>query len=170
MAGIRPVPRNDRLEQRYTVTSPVAFRPPASASWASCPAEGFRPSHDRPTGTVTARTRRGFHVPRTRDAAGVDALYTPRPAVFTRPAMGLRSPLAASPSGQALPPGGSSRRSGLTITRHHRGFTCVHPSGLPLARLFPRTQRGPLGVSLELRTPSRQDLRTHVEAGTDLEH
>jgi len=64
----------------------------------------------------------------------------------------------------------SSRHSGLTITRHHQGFTCVHPSGLPLARLFPRTERGPLGFFLELRTPDRQDLRAHVEAGTDLEH
>jgi len=33
------------------VTSPVAFRPSALAFWASCPAEGFRPSYDRPTRT-----------------------------------------------------------------------------------------------------------------------
>ena len=48
--GIRPVPHDHRLEQRHVWRVPVAFRPPASASWASCPAEGFRPSYDRPTG------------------------------------------------------------------------------------------------------------------------
>ena len=53
-----------------------------------------------------------------------------------------------------LPPGCSSRLPGLTITRHHQGFTCVHPSGLPLARSFPRTERGPLGFFPELRTPT----------------
>jgi hypothetical protein len=56
------------------------------------------------------------------------------------------------------------------MTRHHQRFTHVHPPGLPLARLLPRTERGPLGFFLKLRTPSRQDLRTHVEEGTDLEH
>lgn len=56
------------------------------------------------------------------------------------------------------------------MTRHHQGFTHVRPSDLPLARLLPRTEQGPLGFFLELRTPDRQDLRTHVEAGTDLEH
>lgn len=28
---------------------PVVFRPPAAASWESCPTEEFRPSYDRPT-------------------------------------------------------------------------------------------------------------------------
>ena len=39
---------------------PAAFRPPAFASWASCPARGFRPSYDRPTAPQAARTRAGF--------------------------------------------------------------------------------------------------------------
>ena len=165
--GIRPVPRSHRLEERGMMAAgPVAFRPPASASWASCPAEGFCPSCDRPTHPDRIGPRRGFHVPRMQDATGVGAPSTPRPAVFTRPACRFRSPLAASASGQALPPGCSSRRSGLSITRRHRGFTCVRPSGLPLARLLPRTERGPLGFSLELRTPSRQDPSAHVKAGT----
>ena len=122
------------------------------------PPVGFRPSHDRPTGPRhRPGPRRGFRVPRMRDPTGVGAPYTPRPAVFTRPTMGLRPPLAASTSGQALPPGSSSRRSRLRFTRHHQGFTGVHPSGLPLARSLSRTEREPLGFSLELRTPSRQD-------------
>jgi hypothetical protein len=29
---------------------PAAFRPPAFASWASCPAREFSPTYDRPTG------------------------------------------------------------------------------------------------------------------------
>ena len=36
-------------------------------------------------------------------------------------------------------------------------------------RSLPRTERGPLGLFLEFRTPDRQDLSPHVEAGTDLE-
>jgi len=153
-AGIRPVPHDDRLEQQPTVVSPVAFRPPASASWTSCPAEGFRPSYDRPTGPRRPGPRRGFHVPRTRETAGVGAPYTPRPAVFPRPALTARSPLAAPSSGQALSPRCSSRRPGLEITRHHQGFTRVHPSGLPLARLLPQTEQGPLGFYPGLRTPT----------------
>jgi len=40
---------------------PAAFRPPAFASWASCPATGFRPSCDRPTAPRSAaRTLTGF--------------------------------------------------------------------------------------------------------------
>ena len=150
---------------------PVAFRPPAFASWASCPAEGLRPSlrsaYPSPDGTGP---RRGFHVPRMQDATGVGAPSTPRPAVFTRPASQFRSPLAASTSGQALPPGCSSRRSGLCVTRRHRGFTCVRPSGLPLARLLPGRNGGPWASPSSFAPPAGRTRRAHVEVGTDLEH
>jgi hypothetical protein len=96
--------------------------------------------------------RRGFHVPRTRDTTGVGAPYTPGPVVFPRPVDRPRPPLAASSSGQALVPWSSSRHPRLGLTRHHRGFTCVRPSGLPLARLLPRTERGPLSFFPGLRT------------------
>jgi hypothetical protein len=56
------------------------------------------------------------------------------------------------------------------VTRHHQGFTHVRPSGLPLARLLPRTEQGPLGFFLKLRTPHEQDPWAHVKEGTDLEH
>lgn len=85
-------------------------------------------------------------------------LYTPRPAVFARPACGLRSPLAATASGQVLPPGFSTRLPELQITRRHQGFIHIRPSGLPLARSLPRTERRPLGFFPELRTPTG---RTH---------
>ena len=40
---------------------PAAFRPPAFASWASCPAREFRPPYGRPTTPpAAARTRTGF--------------------------------------------------------------------------------------------------------------
>jgi len=39
---------------------PAAFRPPAFACWASCPAGGLRPSCDRPTAPPSARTPTGF--------------------------------------------------------------------------------------------------------------
>ena len=152
----------------HAVVSPVAFRPPVSASWASCPAEGFRPSYDRPTGPTRPGPRRGFHVPRTRDTTGVGAPYTPRPAVFPRPALTARSPLAAPSSGRALSPRCSSRLPGLEITRHHQEFTFVHPSGLPLARLLPQTERGPLGFYPGLRTPTDKTRRRTPGRGSIL--
>ena len=82
------------------------------------------------------------------------APYTPRPAVFPRPALTFRSPLAAPSSGQALSPRYSSRLPGLEITKHHQGFTHVHPPGLPLARLLPQTEQGPLSFNPGLRTPT----------------
>lgn len=177
LSGPAVRPASGRFPHDYRVGAtalchevPSPFGAPASASWASCPAGGLRPSCDRPTEPEGFGPRRGFHVPRTRDTTGVGAPYTPRPAVFPRPVGHPRSPLAASPSGQALSPGCSSRLPELSMTRHQRGFTHVRPSGLPLARSLPRTERGPLGVSPELRTPDRQDLPTHVRAGTDLEH
>ena len=91
--------------------------------------------------------------------------------MFSRPTrlvFGRRSPPlpAARPYRPAIFPS----FPGYAMTRHQQGFTCVRPSGLPLAWLLPRTERGPLGFYSELRTPSRQDLRTHVGAGTNLEH
>jgi hypothetical protein len=90
--------------------------------------------------------------------------------VFTRPIPASRPPLAASASGQALSPRCSTRLPELVLTGHHQEFIHIRPSGLPLARSLPQTEQGPLGFYPELRTPSKQDLPTHVEAGTDLEH
>ena len=54
---------------------------------------------------------------------------------------------------------------GLGITRHHRGFTVVHPSDLPQA-CDPRMEQESLGLSPELHTPPLP--ATHVEVGTDM--
>ncbi len=79
--------------------------------------------------------------------------------MFARPACGLRSPLAATASGQVLSPGFSTRLPGLQMTRRHQGFIRIRPSGLPLARSLPRTERGPLGFFPELRTPTGRTRR-----------
>ncbi len=148
------------------VPSPFGHRHPLLGH--PVPAEGFRPSYDRPTGPTRPGPRRGFHVPRTRNTAGVGAPYTPRPAVFPRPALTARSPLAASSSGQALSPRYSSRLPGLEITKHHQGFTPVHPPGLPLARLLPQTEQGPLGFYPGLRTPTDKTRRRTPGRGSIL--
>jgi hypothetical protein len=90
--------------------------------------------------------------------------------VFTRPIPASRPPLAASANGRALSPRCSTRLPELTLTRLQQGFIHIRASGLPLARSFPQTEQGPLGFYPELRTPGKQDLPTHVEAGTVLEH
>ena len=88
--------------------------------------------------------------------------------MFPRPALTPRSPLAAPTSGQALSPRCSSRLPGLEITKHHQGFTHVHPPGLPLARLLPQTEQGPLGFYPGLRTPTDKTRRRTPEWGSIL--
>jgi hypothetical protein len=70
-------------------------------------------------------------------------------------------------SGQSLHPADTSHRRDPNVTRHHRRFTRVHPSGLPLA-CDPRMGRGSLGFFPELRTPPLP--ATHVRAGTGHGH
>ena len=62
--------------------------------------------------TYSARTPTGFPRSTHRDTAGMGAPYTPRPAVFPRPGLTPRSPLAAPTSGQALSPRYSSAFQG----------------------------------------------------------
>lgn len=76
------------------------------------------------------------------------------PAVLSRPVRSLRPPLAPSPRGQALSPRSSSHPPELSITRRHRGFTRVHPPGLPPRLVVPRMEQGPLGSFPGLRTPT----------------
>jgi hypothetical protein len=78
---------------------PVAFRPPAFASWASLPAREFNPSYDRSTRRpIPQRLDPSqvsmFHTRETR--LGLAVLSTPGAAVSTRPEEHLRPPPAAS--------------------------------------------------------------------------
>jgi hypothetical protein len=169
--GIRPVSHDDRLgvtairrESRRLSATGICFLgilsrrgvPPLSRS-------AYRDNE-------SLGPRRGFHVPRTRDATGMGAPFTPGPAVFTRLATIVESPLAASTSGQALSPGCSSRRF---RARSHEASSEVHLRS-PV-RSFPRPVAPPdgtgaLGLLPRASHPGRQDLPAHVEAGTDLEH
>jgi hypothetical protein len=62
---------------------PAAFRPPAFASWASCPGRDFRPSYDRPTAPPSGRTdpARVSMFPTLEKRLGPGALFTPWTAV-----------------------------------------------------------------------------------------
>ena len=57
--------------------------------------------------------------------------------------------------------------AGACTTRHHRGFTCIHPSGLPRP-VTPGWDEGPWAFDLRLRTPRLP--ATHAEAGTGPAH
>jgi hypothetical protein len=61
-------------------------------------------------------------------------------------------------SGQSLYPRSATHHRGLLITRHHRGFTVVHPSGLPLA-CSPQGGTGALGLLPPSFTPRRHRRR-----------
>lgn len=76
-----------------------------------------------------------------------------------------RSPASARRITAARPCTPPRRRiyAELCITKHHQGFTRVHPSDLPLA-CGSRMQRQRLGLYPELRTPPLR--ATHVEVGT----
>ena len=149
---------------------PVAFRPPAFACWASCPAEEFRSPHGRPTRQPAPGPRRGFHVPHIRVTAGLGALFTPRPSGALT--AGPIPPAAARPSsrGQALLPRSSSHLPELSITRRHQGFTRVHPPGLPPRLVDPPDETGALGLTPRASHPNRPDLRRTPDRGTGIEH
>jgi hypothetical protein len=130
---------------------PAAFRPPAFASWASCPARGFRPSYDRPTAPAGADPS-GVSMFRTREMRlGPGALFTPGTAVPSRPGLVPDRRLPPS-SGRSLSP-----RSCLPVpgSWRHEASSRVHwrsPSQ-PSPRLWPPDGTGALGLSPELHTP-----------------
>ena len=149
--GIRPYPAGYPGRPAKARPSrpgfPSPFRPPAFASWSSCARQGTGPSlrsayrsllpEPDPDGVATFRTHelrpgwvpslpRGLRCPHGRQ-------------VFP----GRRTPPCSGPS---LYPRPATHHRRLLITRHHQGFTVVHPSGLPLA-CSPRVEREPSGLS-----------------------
>ena len=76
-------------------------------------------------------------------------------------------PAPAASQRPVLHPAGTSHLTEPKITKHHQGFSRLHPSGLPLACGL-RMERRPLGFSPELRTEPLP--ATHVGVGTGLEH
>jgi hypothetical protein len=111
---------------------PAAFRPPAFASWAPCPARDFRPSHDRPTArpALTRACRADldevytFRTHETRTGPG--ALYTPGATVSAgrRPIHGRRLPPL---SGRPLAPRYNDPARDVSVTRHQQGFPGSRP-------------------------------------------
>lgn len=144
---------------------PAAFRPPAfasrvilrplgiSASLTVSPPTAAKATSD-PNGIATFRTRkmRPEWVPSQPRGGGA------HPAERSSSAGACRFP-TASPARPAT----TSHPRASTMTRQHRGFTCVHPPGLSLTR-GPRVERGPFGLNPGLRTP-RSPAR-HAEEGT----
>jgi len=118
---------------------------------------GVRPSSRSAHRTTRSGPGRGFHVPHAQDPAGEGAAYTPGGGVHTAGEV-LRSPPAASQR-PALHPGRASIYPGLTLTRCHRRFTHVHPSGLPLT-CRPRMEQGPLRLLPRGFAPRRYQRRT----------
>ena len=145
---------------------PAAFRPPAFASWSSCARWGTGPSlrsayrsllpGPDPDGVATFRAHelrpgwvpslpRGLRCPHGRQVIP-----------------GRRTPPCSGPS---LYPRPATHHRRLLITRHHQGFTVVHPSGLPLA-CSPRVEREPSGLSPGLHTPPSP--AAHAGVGTGI--
>ena len=127
------------------------------------PAEEFRLPHGRPTeiphrtsdldgvSTFHLREMRPGRAPPLPRGGGAHSAGPYSPAVTCRFS-------AASPAPQRNFPS-----PGFDITRHHRGFTHVRPSGLPLTCNL-RMERRSLDLNPELRTPPLP--ATHVKAGT----
>ena len=114
--------------------------------------------------------RRGFHVPRTRDTAGVGAPYTPRPAVF--PTTGSHFPVAAcrpfqrpGPITQVFIPSSRARNNEASSGVHSR--SPARPSPRPVA---PPDGTGALRLLPWASHPDGQDPSTHAKAGIDPEH
>jgi hypothetical protein len=149
------------------VRFPVAFRPPALAFWASCTRRGLAPSLPPAYRHPASAWRIPTGLPRSTrtrpDRGGCPS--TPRrrcsPGRYDLP--GRRLPLPSDQSYPRLP----HSIAEAYVTRHHQGFTHVHPSGLPLT-CSRRMVRQPLGLNSELHTPPLPV--THVEAGTGIEH
>ena len=107
---------------------PGAFRRPAFASWASCPAPGFRPSYDRPTAPPAGGADpSGVSMFRTRETRpGSGALCTPGTTAPTRPGT-IPSRRLPPSSGRSLSPRHHNPPRDVQLTRHQQEFTGVHP-------------------------------------------
>src|ERR1035438_2731649 len=134
---------------------PAAFRPPAFASWASCPARELGPPCGRLTGPPeSAPDPDGVSVFHTHEKRlGLGVLCTPETTVSTRSSDVLDRRLPHF-SGMSLSPRYYHPPRGVTITRHQQGFTVIHPMpSLPFA-CDSQTERESLGFPLSF-TPDR---------------
>ena len=136
--GIRPYPasyaeNHRRRSQRRSF--PVSCCLSAAGirfSGRPAPAAEFRLPHGRPTRRQlrSPGPRRGCHVPHETDTTGLGVLCTPGTVVRSRPA---RFPRAAPAASQRPAPISRCNipSAEVLMTRRQRGFTSIHPSGLP---------------------------------------
>jgi hypothetical protein len=165
---IRPVMREPLAgEPAPGSRFPAAFRPPAFASRVFLRPLGNSASltvglpadnPPDPIGVVTFRSDRcdrGGRPLNPGDGGALPASHIPPAGTRRLPAAGPCSPAFCNPPARVL------------MTRRHRGFTHVHPSGLPQP-VVSRVEREPLGLSpgfapcsYPQRTPGRgRSLRT----------
>lgn len=159
-ARIRPVIREGR--RRTDHVFPGFLLPFGHRRWLlgpSCARWEFRLPRGQRTGTrCRVRTPTGLPCSaRARHDRGGCPLY-PGTGGVPWPGLGpsasaCRVPAASPAPRYHIPP------AGLTITRHQRGFTCVHPSGLPL-RLWPPDGTDALGLDHLSFAPRRYQRRT----------
>jgi hypothetical protein len=160
-------------EKRSSAVSPAAFRPSAFASWASCSHRGLPPLSRSAYQARKPGPRQGFRVPRTRDTTGLGALFTPGPAVFTRPSVLSRPPLATTSSGMVLTqafipsPWGYCDEASMRI--HWR--SPVRPSPRPVAPADGTQALGllPQASHPEQARPARRTSRRGSTSNTGLE-
>ena len=163
-------PMTTAWSSSHAVASPVAFRPPASASWASCPRRGIPPLLRSAYRTDSARTPTGF--PRsthTRYGRGGRPLY---PETSGVPTTGSCSPVAAcrpfqrpGPITQVFVPSSRVRNNEASSGVHSR--SPARPSPRPVA---PPDGTGALRLLPWASHPNGQDPSTHARAGIDPEH
>ena len=165
---IRPVIRDRRRSGRPPMSHfPMPFGRRHSLLGHPVPAEGSASLTVGPPASSAARNSTGFpRSTRARNDRGGRPLYPGDGGVLPVEGSLFNRHLPLS-SGQSLHPADTSHRRDPNVTRHPRGFTRVHPSGLPLA-CDPRMGRGSLGFFPELRTPPLP--ATHVRAGTGHGH
>ena len=147
------------------------FRPPAFASWASCPARGFRPSYDRPTAPpADGADPSGVSMFRTRKTRpGPGALCTPGTAV---PARSRVNPVTAAcrlATAGPCHPGITTHPRDVFLTRHQQGFTGIHPSRPFPSPAAPGRNGNPWALPWAPH-PAEQDPAAHARAGTSLRH
>lgn len=131
---------------------PVAFRPPAFASWASCPARGFRPSYDRPTAPPpAARTRAGFPRSARMRPGWVRASSVPRGRRCRRDRVWC--PIAACRFATARPCHPDvALRPGMCLSRGISKDSLVFARPAFPSPVASQTERAALGLSPELPT------------------
>ena len=169
-SGPYPASYPDRPARRAASTRPgflLPFGHRHSLLGSSCSRRGVGPS-----------SRSAYPASNAPDPVGVSTFHTheirpgwvpslPRGRRCSPDRIALSRPAPAASQRPVLHPAGTSHRRGSPMTRHQRGFTRVHPSGLPLT-CSPRMERGPFGFFPELRTPPLP--ATHAKAGTGIEH